>query len=385
MSINYCSSTPIRILHIVGMMNRGGLETFLMNVYRNIDRNRVQFDFLITRQKEGFFDNEIRKLGGKIYYIPSMEKVGVFKYNLILLNFFKENNYNIIHCHRNMLSGVYLKQARKAKIPIRICHSHSTKLVEEKNLKGLIKYITKIYFKQFINSNATHFFACGEKAGEWLYGLNLEKEKIQIVKNGVNINHFIYNENFRIQKRKELNISDDILLIGHVGRFDIPKNHNFIVDIIANMKDEFTNYRFAFVGEGILQDSIKNKIKNLDLWNNVLFLGGRSDINELMMAFDILILPSLFEGVPITLIEAQVSGLNIIASDKVPQEVDLGMNLIDFEEINNTCNWIKKILDFNTMNDKDRTINKDKIQKSGYDIKQTVQFLQEFYLKNNGG
>lgn len=376
----------IRVLHIVGIMNMGGLENLIMNIYRNIDREKIQFDFLVTREEEGIFDEEIKSLGGKIYNIPHMSKVGYKKYTSILYNFFKKHSeYKIVHCHRDALCSIYLNQARKANIPIRIAHSHTMRLSETKDIKGTIITLIKKCCMPFIAKNTTHYFACSKDAGEWLFGKKVANEKLQIVNNGINVNKYIYDENISKKIRSELNISKETLLIGHVGRFDIAKNHNFLIDIINKLKIEMTDFKLCLVGEGRLKADIQEKIKRLNLQDNVIFLGIRNDINELMMAFDIFTFPSLFEGLGIVLIEAQATGLKSLTSDQVPKEADMNVGLLDFLSIDGIDHWINEIKEVSENKQKlreDRCSKQESIIKNGYDIFTTTSYIQDFYIES---
>lgn len=375
---------PIRVLHVVGIMNMGGLENLIMNIYRNIDRNKIQFDFLVTREENGIFDEEIKSLGGKIYNIPHMSKVGYRKYASILYDFFKKHSeYKIAHCHRDALCSIYLNQARKANIPIRIAHSHNIRLSETKDIKGMITTLIKKICMPFTVKNATNYFACSKDAGEWLFGKEVANEKLRIINNGIDTKKYIYDENISKKIRSELNIAKETLLIGHVGRFDIQKNHNFLIDIVNKLKSEVTDFKLCLVGEGCLKVEIEEKIKKLNLHDNVIFLDIRNDINELMMAFDIFIFPSLFEGLGIVLIEAQATGLKSLTSDQVPKEADMNVGLLDFLSLDDIDSWVDKIK-LSSKNKQrlreDRCSDQKSIINNGYDIFTTTSYIQDFYI-----
>lgn len=373
----------IRVLHIVGIMNMGGLENFIMNIYRKIDKSKVQFDFLITREEEGIFDKEIISFGGRIYNIPSMEKVGYKRYKKILKNFFKEHNeYKIIHCHRNALSSVYLKEARKSNIPIRIVHSHNTNIVEKKNIKGYIKILVKKYFRLFINFYATDFFACSFDAGKWLYGNKIAESKLTIIKNGIDLSKYNYNKHINMKIRKELSISDDTFLIGHVGRFELQKNHKFLVEILKQLDKDIKKYKLILVGDGILKNEIKDMIKNTKLEEKVMFLGIRKDVNELFMAFDLFLFPSLFEGLPLSLIEAQATGLNCLVSRNISDEVDMDLNILKKLDIVNVDIWVDEIKNKHKNMYANRLVrysNYDKLTQNGYNDECIGEWLVSFY------
>ena len=373
----------VRVLHIVAVMNRGGLETLIMNIYRKIDKNKVQFDFLVTREEKGIFDNEIKALGGKVYNIPSMEKVGYKKYKKNIEQFLQQNpQYKIIHCHRNKLSGVYLDVAKKMNVPIRICHSHSTKSIEESSIKGVLKYLYKFYISKYILSSATHFFACGYEAGKWLYGQEIANKKLEIIKNGIDLEKFKFNESLRNEERKKLGIDENTIILGHVGRFNIPKNHDYLIDIFYEINKLNSFVKLCLVGNGTLKKQIEEKVKRLGIEKNVIFLGEREDINKLMMAFDICVFPSIYEGLPVTLIEAQATGLKCRISSNITKEVDMEVGLVKYISIKDINEWIKVLLyDIDDLkNNKDRTSELSSITLKGYNIIDTAKRLQRKYL-----
>lgn len=375
---------PIRILHIVGIMNMGGLESLIMNIYRKIDRSKVQFDFLVTREDTGIFDSEIRSLGGKIYNVPHMSKVGYKKYTNTLYKFFKEHSeYKIVHCHRDALCSIYLKQAKKANIPIRIAHSHNIRLAESKDIKGMLITIVKKCCMPFTVKNATDYFACSKEAGKWLFGNNIDG-KLIIINNGIDVEKYIYDrDKFNIERSK-LKVSDETLLIGHVGRFDIQKNHDFLINMVNELNKEMEDFKLCLVGDGPLKSEVEGKVKRIGLQDKVLFLGIRNDVNELMKSFDIFAFPSLFEGLGIVLIEAQATGLKCIVSDQVPKEADMQVDLLEYLTIKETSIWVEKIKSINKNIQnirKNRFSNYQKIKSNGYDICNTTAYLQNFYIE----
>ncbi len=369
----------IRILHIVGIMNMGGLENLIMNIYRNIDRDKIQFDFLITRQEEGIFDQEIKSLGGKIHNIPSMESIGVINYKKILRQFFEEyQEYQIVHCHRDALCSVYLREAKKANLPVRIAHSHNIKLAETKNIRGGVKGLLKNYFMLYTNRVATHRFACSTQAGKWLFGDN----GYTIIPNAIDTRKYNYNEDIAVSLRKELNISQETFVIGHVGRFDIQKNHKFLIDIFKEFEKQHPDCLLCLVGDGSLSEEIKNYVRENNIQNKVRFLGIRDDVPKLMMMFDVFLFPSLFEGLGIVLVEAQSSGLSCLISDQVPQESDMRLGLTQYLSLDSQCIWLESL---NNIREKQKELrlnrksNLNKIRECGYDILSLTTQIQNFY------
>ena len=317
----------IRVLHVIGSMNQGGAENFLINVYRNLDRTEIQFDFLVNR--EGFFDNEIKKMGGKIFYISALQKVGQIAYVKNLDNFFEEHKeYKIIHSHINKVSGLILERAKRAQIPVRIAHSHNSKFG-----KNWLIRIYKTYLGKKILKNATHFFACSEKAAKWLF-----KEKSKdaiIIRNAIETEKFKYSKEKRKKIRNELAIDDNCMVIGNIARFSEQKNHSFLIDIFFEYQKINPKTCLILVGEGSLKKKIQDKVNNLKLDDKVKFLGIRTDTDYLYSAFDYFLLPSLYEGLPVVLVEAQTSGLKCLTSDKVVTYEAKITDLLEFYPLTN--------------------------------------------------
>lgn len=373
---------PIRVLHVLTIMDIGGAETMVMNYYRNIDRNKVQFDFLVHRKNEGYFDKEIESLGGKIYRLNNIRLTNIFEYQKELNRFFKlHQNYKIVHSHLNALSIFVLKSAKKNNIPIRIAHSHTSLLNVNMNpfsgkrnsLSFIFKFFAQNILKLKLTSYANFYFSCSNKAGVWLYG-EKNKNLIQIINNAINTEKYIYNHEKAQLIRNELNIKNEII-IGHVGNFVPEKNHQFILDVFVEVKKINECSKLILVGGGDKTMLEKNtKEKGLD--KDVIFLGTRDDVPNLLMAFNVFLFPSTNEGLPVTLIEAQASGLNIIASDEITKEIDI-TGLINFISLNKSPKyWAKKLLENVEYK---RTDTKNKIIKGGYDIKNNALILQDFY------
>ena len=268
----------------------GGVESVVMNYYRNIDRNKIQFHFLCDEDSTDIPYEEIEKLGGKVIVIPPYQKL--FKYQKELYRIFKENNYKIVHSHINALSVFPLRIAKKAKIPVRIAHSHSTSNKKEwkKNiLKMILRPLSKLY--------ANNYFACTEYAGKWLFGKKVvERKELNVINNAIDLKKFEFNENTREDLRKELGIKEDVLVIGHVGRFMKQKNHEFLIDVFEKAIKQDDNIYLILVGQGPLEDKIKEMAKEKGIEYKILFLGQRNDVNKLYQAMDIFVLPSLYEG-----------------------------------------------------------------------------------------
>lgn len=369
-------SNPLRILHAVVNMNRGGAETLIMNLYRNIDRSKVQFDFLTC--KEGMFDSEIIQLGGKVHRIPYVTDVGHFGYIKALNHFFSSHSeYRIVHSHMNQMSGFVLRAAKKAGVPVRIVHSHNTS-----SEGGFLARTYKSYAGNFISTCSTHLLACSSDAAKWLFADNANKSVI--LKNGIECDKFSFSQNVREQIREEFNLASDQLVIGHVGRFTKQKNHSFLIDIFAQLTKVQRRVVLMLVGDGPLRKEMEQRVEELGLVHHVKFLGIRSDIERLLQSFDVLAFPSFHEGLPLALIEAQRAGLPCVISDTISKEVDMGAGLVKYVCINNLGHWVNTILDITTSWNVNRAISSERFVKNGYDIKNTAEWTQDFYLEVRG-
>lgn len=363
---------PIRIAQIMGKMVGGGVESVVMNYYRNIDKTKIQFDFFIDSDSTNIPKEEIESLGGRIILVPPYQKI--HKYIRELTKVFKENNYKIVHSHINTLSVFPLYAAKKAMIPVRIAHSHSTSNKKEWK-KNLLKNILKPFSKLF----ATDYFCCSEYAGKYLFGTKTyENKEVTLINNAINVDKFLYNEQIRNKKRKELGIKKEIV-IGHVGRFISQKNHLRLLEMFHTLTKTNNKEKFILllIGEGKLEPVIKEKVEYLGLENQVKFLGQRNDVNELMQAMDIFLLPSLYEGLPVVGVEAQTSGLLCILSSAMTQETKVlsTTKFISLEASNEE--WAKTII--NNYHKFARKNTKQEIIKANFEIKTEAKKLEQKY------
>lgn len=364
---------PIRIAQIVGKWVGGGVEAVVMNYYRNIDRNKIQFDFICDDDSTNIPYEEIEKLGGKVILIPPYQKV--FNYQKELQKVLREGKYKIIHSHINTLSVFPLYAAKKVGIPVRIAHSHSTtnKAEWKKNLmKQVLRPFAKVY--------ATDYMCCSELAGRWLFGdKTYDQGKVYLLNNAIDLGKFSYNERVRTAKRKELNLKDDNLVIGHIGRFVAQKNHTFLIDIFSEIHKKNNKAILLLAGQGPLLEEIKVKVKNLKLSDHVKFLGQRNDANELYQAFDVFLLPSLYEGLPVVGVEAQASGLLCFLSSDMTKETKVLDSTTIMSLSNTPEEWAKSIL--NSTKNYKRTNTKEEISNNGFNIKEEAVKLEKKYRK----
>lgn len=353
----------IRVLHIVGIMDLAGQETFIMNLYRNIDRKKVQFDFVVHSDKRGYYDDEIEKLGGRIYRITPISK-NIFKHMKELKQVVKENKYNIVHRHTaSSIVFIDLLVAKKCGVKYRIVHSHNTS-----SGKGIINKI----FRTFLNYYSNYKFACSQDAGLWLYGKN---RKFEIIKNGIDIEKFKFSKIIRDKIRKEYNIQDKFV-VGNVARFNEQKNHIFLLEVFNEIQKKNENAILLLVGEGEKEIEIRKKIQELKIEKKVIILGVKNNINEILQAMDVFLFPSIFEGLPVALIEAQASGINIFASDTITKDVD----------VTETINYLNLNLSFKTWADiinnnrNIRNLEISSIYNSGYDVVKNSKDIEFKYI-----
>lgn len=348
-------------------MNRGGLETMIMNYYRNIDRTKVQFDFLVHRFDKANYDDEILSLGGKIYHLPNLNPFSK-EYLKSLDEFFKNHReYKIVHSHLDCMSAIPLNAAKKYGVPIRIAHAHSSNQIKD------LKYPLKLYYKTKISKYATHLFACSEEAGKWMFNTN----QFFVLPNAIDANLYSFSEEKRNEIRNELQLNNQ-LVIGHVGRFTSVKNHAFIIDIFNELHKIKPESVLLLAGTGNLMNDIKDKVNKLNLSDNVKFLGLRSDIPDLMQAIDVFVFPSLYEGLPVTLVEAQASGLPCIISDKIPIECKKTDLVKQISLDKSAKQWAEVLLESSKI---ERKNTYNEIVSSGFDIQSNATKLQEYYMK----
>ena len=354
----------IRILHVVKKMGFGGIESFLMSVYRNIDKKKIQFDFLVN--EPGEYDDEIKKLGGRIYIIDYLGKVGPIKYKRELKKFFASTNYGIVHSHYGQITGLILEVAKKCNVKKRIAHSHSISII--KNNFILTNY--KKYLQTKINKNDNVLLSCSLDASKFLY-----KEKWKdsiIIPNGIDVELFKYNVSTRNKIRSELNISKNDIILGHVGRFCYEKNQSFLIELIKRIPD--SRYKLLLIGNGSTKDGIIKEIKLNKLESRVKILDSTKEISNYYSAMDIFVFPSFNEGLGIVAVEAQANGLPCVLSNGIPKEVKINDNVF-FEklDLNDWIDCINKI-------DRERIID-NKVDISNYNIINVCKNLEKIYFK----
>lgn len=366
---------PMRVLQCVNIMNRAGLETMLMNYYRTIDRDLIQFDFLVHRDEEGAFDEEIESLGGNIYHMPRLYPQNYAKYFKCMDDFFVNHSYGVVHAHIDSMSFFPLSAAKRAGIKNRIAHSHNSSI--DFDYKYPIKQVARVGVRRVAN----WYFACGNEAGEYLFGKDLwETKRAKLIRNAVDTDEFSYDSRARRSIREEFCVEDGTLVVGHVGRFEKVKNHSFLIRVFKKMEEKHKNSKLLLVGDGPLRGEIEKEVKELNLEEKVIFAGIRSDVSDLMSGMDAFLLPSLFEGVPVTVVEACCSGLPVLLSNSLPKDVTQlqGVETMSLEEPVDA--WAEKAISLAGLSHRDRHSRRF-INESGYGIKGNCRELQSFYLK----
>lgn len=363
---------PIRIAQIIGKWLGGGVEAVVMNYYRHLDHSKVQFDFICDDDSTNIPYDEIEKLGGKVILIPPYQKV--FKYQKELRRVLRDGKYKIVHSHINTLSVFPLYAAKKVGVPVRIAHSHSTTNKKEWK-KNLLKQVLRPFSKKY----ATNYMCCSELAGRWLFGDKAYDEgKVYLLNNAIDLDKFKYDKKIGDKKRKELGIKEDTIVIGHIGRFVAQKNHNFLIDIFNQFHKKEKNSILLLAGQGPLQEEIKNKVRELGLDDSVRFLGQRNDANELYQAFDVFLLPSLYEGLPVVGVEAQASGLLCFFSDDMTKETKVLDSTVFMSLSNTSEEWTGEIL--TNLKDYKRINTKNEVSDNGFDIEIEARKLEKYYI-----
>ncbi len=305
---------PIRVAQVMGYMNGGGVESVVMNYYRHIDREKVQFDFIVCRGSVGIPKEEIESLGGRIFVVPNYSRI--IEFHRAIFQLCRENSWAIVHSHLNALSVFPLHAAMKAGVDCRIAHSHST----GNPIEGL-RYLVKITLRRLSRRYSTHCFACSRHAGDWLFGKN---SKYEVIYNAIDCDQFRYSPDIRKEIRQELGIHEHVQVIGHIGRFCQQKNQAYLLDLLQAILAERKDVLLMMIGDGDDKPAVAAEVKYRNLDEHIIILPNTKEIWRYYQAFDIFVLPSLYEGLGMVAIEAQLAGLPCILSDNVPRSASLG-------------------------------------------------------------
>jgi glycosyltransferase involved in cell wall biosynthesis len=359
---------PIRIAQMMTDMNYGGVEMVVMNYYRHIDRTKVQFDFFALEGSAVPQREEIEQLGGRVYIVPKYTHLPEYEKEIVRL--FKQNQYKIVHSHMNTLSVFSLWGAKKAGIPNRIAHNHSTAGKGETK-KNIIKYALRPFAKIY----PTKLCACSRYAGEWLYGKNAE---FQVFNNAIDLSRYSYDPQKAAAVRKELGLEDK-LVVGHIGRFCYQKNHDFLIDIFNEIHKQRQEAFLLLIGEGELEQDIRNKVKDLGLTDSVRFMGKQKDTSKFYQAMDCFVLPSRYEGLPVVGVEAQAAGVPCVMADVVTPETKILESTAFVSPEESAVKWAMAVLESTSRYQKKDT--SVEMRKAGFDIVTEAEKLERFYYK----
>ena len=365
---------PIRVLHILHSINRGGAENAIMNYYRHVDIEKVQFDFLLTEQAKCQFEDEIDEMGGRVFRVPLMTMKNPFPYLRGVKDFLTSHpEYKIVHSHTSSKSYFPLSVAKRVGVPVRISHSHGSR--SESGLRGRIRDS----LKPLLRKVATHFFACGHDPAVWLYGEKmLDEGKVMIFPNVIETERFVFDNQMRESVRGSLGIKDSTVVIGCTARFHPVKNHSFLISMFNEFHKSVKDSILLLVGDGELRDDVEKQINTFGITDFVRFAGIVSNVEDYEQAMDFFLLPSFFEGLPLSLIEAQVSGLRCYTSEGVPREADI-TGLVSFLPLEKGPGFwaetIAKEIGY------ERRSRVEDICRAGYDAETSAIKLEQFYLE----
>ena len=369
---------PIRVLHVLGTTNLGGAESRIMELYRCIDRNLVQFDFLIHTREDGHYSEEIRSLGGHIYSLPRFKFFNMAEYRKAIHTFFKEHTeFSVVQGHMTSTAAIYLPIAKqeysRRSMPL-ITAAHARSAGVDKGLKGIATRILRFPLK----NRADYLFTCSKEAGIAVYGTRAVREgRVWTIPNAIDAQRFSFQQKVRDEIRSELGIQNKFV-IGHVGRFGFMKNHTYLVDIFAKICETRKDAVLIMIGQGELEETIREKVKSLGLEDRAYFLGNRYDVEKYYQAFDYFVFPSTFEGLPGSVAEAQAAGLHCLVSDKVTREVAL-TDLVAYRSIEeNPGLWAEEILG-NAQAALVREDTREVIAQKGFDVRSQAVQMAEFY------
>lgn len=368
----------VKVLHFTLANTGSGVTQFMLNLWKHIDKKRFHFDF-VTMSPYLDYAEELEKTGSRIYYVKTYAETDREGFEREISTIL-DNGYDVVHLHTSWWRGFALEEiAKKKGVPKIIIHSHNSDVHIGENQSR--EDARKLHEEQRMLLNddmATDFLACSQKAANWLYGDNIEKEKIQIIPNAVDTDAFVFNPLVREKYRREMNLENSFV-IGHVGRFAYQKNHEFLIDAFAEVVKQRQYARLLLVGTGALEEQIREKVQKMGISEKVLFVGKRNDVNCLMQAMDLFVLPSRFEGLGSVLIEAQVAGLKCIASDAVPIEAKIVDEFVYLPLERQT--WMEEIL--KSMTPGLRQSNPKLIKKAGFDMENQVEMMECIYSTAN--
>lgn len=364
----------IRVLHSVSNMDRAGIETMLMNYYRHMDRDKVQFDFFCNKRKPGAYDEEIISMGGRIFHTPGLNPAKYPKYLKYMKGLFAEHpEYKIVEAHNGALGVYALHAAKKNKVPVRIFHAHGASITKDWRLP------IKLVCKALLPYNMNYHFSCGIATARCYFGDHIvERNEFELIPNAIEVDRFVFDPEIREKLRNENGLADKHV-IGHVGRFMAQKNHTFLLDIFEKVAAEDDKAALVLLGDGKLQEEIRSKASEKGLGDKVIFVGNVSNANEWYNAFDIFVLPSIWEGLPVVGVEAQANDLPCIFADSVTSEIGLSEKAMFISLNSDLSVWAEAVIE--AMQVGNRKNNIELITKNNYNIVYEAKKLQQRYLE----
>ena len=364
----------LRVLHSVSNMGRAGIETMLMNYYREMDRDRIQFDFLANKPVPGEYDEEIRSLGGRVFVSPGLNPVHYPRYRRYVSDLLQENrDIRIVHAHNEAMGYYALQSAKDAGIRIRIAHAHNTRIIRD------YKYPLKLVCKQLLPGAATDYWSCGRDAGIYYYGKKRWNTSGFILHNAIDVERFGFRPEVREHQRRQTGL-EKCFVIGHVGRFNVQKNHSRLLDIFAAVAKAVPEARLVLIGTGELEQAMKEKAQHLGILDRTIMPGQMADVSTWYQAMDCFVLPSLFEGLPVVGIEAQAAGLPCVFSDRVTDEVLLSPEACRIFLDADDSEWARQIAAARQP-ETNRLQGMETVRRAGYDIHKEARKLQKIYLE----
>lgn len=363
----------IKILMVLGNTRRGGTQAFILNNLQKLDKSKFQIDFAVNDDFEGGWGPYLRSLGCKIFIVPYFNILNWRRFKNAWEVLLTENRYDIVHGNSTNSAFIYLNVARKHGCRT-IAHMHNIGF-----RGGFFQRIAKNFFSRFAKQHADYWFACSEDAAKVLYG-NEYKSNVHYheIPNAIDVPKYRFNEQIRYDIRKSMGIDDNTFLCGHVGTFSRQKNHTFLLDVFYEIIQRQSNSRLLLIGEGYTKKTIVDKAKGLNILDKIIFVQNISNVNEYMMAMDLFLFPSLYEGFGIVALESQAAGLNTVVSDTVPKAVML-TNAITILSLKDTpSQWAEICI---SLSQKDRLKLNNEIAQSKYNIEQTASLLSELYTE----
>lgn len=362
----------IKVLQVFNELDQGGIEHVVINLMQNMDPSKVEFHFAMMSGKKGVLDSKVKKMGGRIHYFSSGKKNPLNIYLNLKRIIQTYGPFKVVHSHLYFSSGYILYIAKRLGVPIRIAHAHDVYKGENENVSRKIYEYT---MRKLINENATYKFGVSQEAIKHVFG-NYPSKNTFILNNGINLDSYTLNNKIRQEYRNKFNLKKNEVALCNIGRFEDQKDHNYLIEVFDRILKVNPNFRLILIGNGSLKNKIINKVKKLNIEKNVIFLENRNDINNILMAMDMFIMPSKYEGLPLSLIEAQASGITCVISDNITNEVKISPNVYSLkkDDYNRWVNFIIKHKDDSRFN------NIKLLNDAGFNEKNIAKFVEKKYL-----